>query len=433
MTNTVLSRLAAFFERYPASTYWLAYSGGLDSHVLLHACAQLKKQQTALAIQAIHIDHGLQAASAAWASHCVAICQALQLPLQTIVLNLQIQSGDSLEAVARQARYQAFQQWVQAGDYLLTAHHQDDQAETLLLNLLRGAGVQGLAAMPETRLLGKRLEQGYLGRPLLALSRQDLKAYARYWQLDYIDDPSNTNTAFDRNYLRHTVLPLLAQRWPATKRTLARAAQWQAESRDVLASLLTEQLQSMAGSQAATLSVKALLSHTDAMQKALLRQWLHYLGFSMPAAKKLQHVLQDVLQAKADASPLVSWADCEIRRYRDDVYALKPLQDFDAGQTIAWEDTRRPLWIASLQLELAVEVLDVLRERLQAEPTHIEVRFRRGGEKIYRKGQHSLELKQLMQTAGIPPWQRARLPLVYWGKQLIAVPGLMSLQAEEIN
>lgn len=412
--------LLAFFQQHPAPAYLIGFSGGLDSHVLLHACAALPAQHPHPRFRALHVDHGLQPASAGWARHCREVCQQLAIPCTVEHLQLSIPAGASLEAVARTARYAVFSQHLHAGEILLTAHHQDDQAETLLLHLLRGSGVDGLAAMPSVR----PLAQGWLGRPLLACSRAELADYANRHRLNVIDDPSNQDQRFDRNFLRHQVVPLLQQRWPAVQKTLARAAQLQAESRTLLAGLVRGKLAEMQGSQPATLSVRRLLAQEPAMQKALLREWLAGQGFQMPEAKKLRHVLHDVLLCKADATPCVHWDGCEVRRYRDDVYAMPPLPAHDPAQVLVW-DVRQPLFIASLGQTLLPENLGAWRQVLADGAETVTVRFRQGGERLYsaeRGGHHAL--KHLLQEMGIPPWQRERLPLVYAGERLVCIPGV---------
>ncbi|WGZ92768.1 MAG: tRNA lysidine(34) synthetase TilS [Candidatus Thiothrix putei] len=409
--------LLRFFQQHPAPSYLIGFSGGLDSHVLLHACAGLRGQYPHLSFRALHIDHGLQAMSAAWAAHCHAVCADLEMPLLVETLQLVIPAGSSVEAVARTARYAAFSKHLQAGELVLTAHHQNDQAETLLLHLLRGSGVDGLAAMPEIRTFA----MGFLGRPLLGCSRAELAAYAKQHRLNVIDDPSNLDSRFDRNFLRNQVMPLLEQRWSAAGKTLARAARLQGESRTLLAGFLRDKLQLMQGKQPNTLSVSKLLAEEPSMQKAVLREWLAQRGFRLPEEKKLRQVLHDVLQARADATPCVHWDSCEVRRYRDDVYAMLPLSAHDPKQVFVW-DTREPLVIASLGRALVAGA---------GYPEVVTVRFRQGGESVYlpeRGGYHSL--KHLLQEWGVPPWERERLPLVYVGERLIGLHPRFELQTD---
>ena len=414
--------LLSFLQTHPATKYYLAYSGGLDSHVLLHTSAALQAQHPqAFQFQAIHIHHGLQASADAWVVHAEQTCAALNLPLKVIYLNLKPAAGESIEAIARQARYQALSECLAANEMLLTAHHQDDQAETFLLNALRGSGSAGLAAMPQLRALGA----GQLGRPLLAFSRAQLAAYAQQYQLQYVDDPSNAQIQFDRNYLRHAILPHLQERWPAVSQTLSRAANWQAEQQQVLERLLVAQLPQFVGSQAHTLSATAVNTQDGFMQKALVRYWLQSQGFTKTDAKKLQHILNDVFRSSMDATPCVAWGTCEVRRYRGDVYALKAFSRHDAKQIIVWADWEQDLYLPSLERSLSKGLLtNELKQEAVALNLAITVGFRQGGERVERAHDHSLELKNLFQKAGIPPWERERVPLIYLGEQLRLVVGI---------
>lgn len=414
--------MLAFLQAWPAKQYYLAYSGGLDSHVLLHACAVVQAQNPQqFRFQVIHIHHGLQASADAWAAHAEQVCAALQLPLKLIYLNLKPTRGESIEAVARQARYQALSACLAKDEMLLSAHHQDDQAETFLLNALRGSGGAGLAAMPPVRPLGL----AYLGRPLLACSRAQLAAYAERYQLNYVDDPSNAEIQFDRNYLRHEILPRLQSRWPAASQTLSRAATWQAEQQQILEQLLTQQLAQFAGRRAQTLSVQALITVDKLMQKALIRQWLAHLGFALPAARKLEAILSTMLTASMDAMPCVKWQGCELRRYRDDLYALKPFSPHDPTQVLLWEDWEQDLYLPSLGCYLSKALLSpALKQGAKAENLPITIGFRQGGERVQREQGYSLALKQLFQAAGVPPWERERIPLVYRGDELRLVVGI---------
>ncbi|MBU0656683.1 MAG: tRNA lysidine(34) synthetase TilS [Gammaproteobacteria bacterium] len=422
-------RLSVFFQQCPATAYLIAFSGGLDSHVLLHSAAQLRAVHPHLNLRAVHVDHGLQTPSVGWARHCRQVCEKLAVPFACEHLKLKPVLGESVEAAARTARYAAFTRHLRSGEMLLTAHHRNDQAETLLLHLVRGSGVDGLAAMPEVRTFAL----GRLGRPLLAFTRQDLQAYADLHQLDYVEDPSNQDVRFDRNYLRRRVMPVLEERWPSVADTLARAARLQRESRELLHGFLGARLPELQGSRTGTLSVSRLLAQDVVLRKALLREWLAQQGFERPEEQKLLHVISDLLHAREDAEPCVKWHGCEIRRYRDDVYALKPLPPHDVTKVLVWGDISQPLRVPSLDLTLQPEVLGEWQEYLQANPASVTVRFRQGGESVcipYRGGHHSL--KNLLQEAAIPPWERLRLPLVYVGEWLVYMPGVLSLQPRHV-
>lgn len=419
------THLLSFVESATTCRFLVAFSGGLDSHVLLHLCAGLRQHPLRWQFRALHIDHGLQSLSAQWAAHCRQICADLGIPFFCETLNLKIPAGESVEAVARDARYRAFAQHLHPGEMLLTAHHQDDQAETLLLHLLRGSGVDGLAAMPALR----PFAAGWMGRPLLGCSRSELETYAREQGLPYLIDPSNADTRFDRNFLRRQVMPLLRQRWANAPKTLARVAQLQAEQRQLLVMCTQEKLAHVQGGRPHTLSVTQLLTQPVAMRKALLREWLRQQGLPLPEAKKMHHVLQDVLGAAIDAMPCVHWAGCEVRRYRDDVYALPPLTPHDNSQVLEW-DVSRSLDIPGLGICLSPEMLGGWLTYVQSAGCHVTVRFRQGGEQVlipYRGGKHSL--KHLMQEKGIPPWERDRLPLIYIGERLVSIIGVLHIEA----
>lgn len=403
--------LIPFFQQHQISHCLVAYSGGLDSHVLLHICQQLKADLPKLSVRAIHINHGLQSVAQDWVQHCQKQCEQLDIPYQSVELQLKLQTGDSLEAEARKARYQVFEQYLKQGEYLLTAHHANDQTETFLLNLMRGSGVDGLAAMPSIR----SFASGFLARPLLPFTRQALEEYAAKYQLQYIHDPSNDNTDdFSRNYIRHEIIPKLEQRWSSAVATINRSVQLQAEHRDLVNELLVDKLQQATGSQVNTLSIHYLLTQSYVAQKALIRHWLQSQQFLMPSAKKLEHILSDVLQAKQDAQPCVHWQGCEVRRFRDNLYAMQPLNTFNKNHQVIWNVEQPLQWESHL----------LKPEQFQAyQAKCLRVAYRQGGEIVQNKGRN-LSLKKLLNQSDIAPWERERLPLVYCEDELIYIPNV---------
>ncbi|HSP01681.1 MAG TPA: tRNA lysidine(34) synthetase TilS, partial [Thioalkalivibrio sp.] len=252
----------------PASRLVVAFSGGLDSHVLLHALAALCGEGF-YELHAIHIHHGLNSQADAWADHCARVCRDLDVGLEVIAVNARAARGESPEAAARAARYQALASCMKEGDGLLTAHHRRDQAETLLLQLLRGAGSAGLAAMPRWQPLGS----GWHGRPLLDVSREAIEDYARERDLHWIEDNSNLDARFDRNLLRQQVMPLLRARWQGVDETLARAAAHQAEGLGLLGDLARQDLEQIRGELPGTLSVSELTGLRPARIRNVLRFW----------------------------------------------------------------------------------------------------------------------------------------------------------------
>lgn len=396
-----------------APRVWVAYSGGLDSGCLLHAAACVRERLPGL-LAALHIDHGLHADSGRWAEHCRTQCQALGVSLVTRSLGLTPSPGESVEAVAREARYRAFAGLLAPGDLLLAAHHQDDQAETLLLALLRGAGVHGLAAMPFVAPLG----QGRLVRPLLGTPRAALEDYAAALGLSWVEDPSNASQGLDRNYLRHGVLPLIHARWPAVSRTLARTAGHCAEAAALADQLAASALHEIEGGRPGTLSIPGLAALDPALRKAVVRLWLRRLGFRTPDSAHLGRILGEVLTARPDADPLVAWQGCEVRRYRSDLFALRPLPSVPGRALLPWTGDR-------LDLPAPLGVLERRTDGPRGTPRHLNVRLGATGLACrYRQGGHTKPLKQCFQELGIPPWIRPYLPLVLAGEQLIWVGGI---------
>ena len=412
-----------------ASRYWLAYSGGCDSHALVHAAAHLRQGDAAKSFLAVHVDHGLQTASVMWARHCEAVCTELDIPFTLLRIDARADAGESPEAAARYARYRALSGLMQAGDCLLTAHHQDDQAETVLLQLLRGGGPHGLAAMPEVC----EFAAGLHARPLLAFSREELHRYAKVNSLQWIEDPSNLDGGFDRNYLRNTVMPALRERWPALPRVLARGADHQAEAAQLLDDLAAHDLRRCEAANR-TLRITDLTALDAARQRNVLRYWLKRLGFKLPDTVRLSHVQRDVLHAAPDRTPEVQWDGVVVRRYRDHVYALAPQVPRDENTVLRW-NLDRDLVLPDGSILVAVPLHGSGVKRALCERGVVTVRHRQGGEscQIARRGA-TRPLKKLLQEAGVPPWDRQSIPLVYVGEQLAAVAGYWicaPCQAEE--
>ena len=399
--------------------YWAAFSGGLDSSCLLHALATLRGRLPA-PLGAFHLDHGLHPDSAHWAAHCRTVCDGLGVPLTLRALNLRPASGASLEAVARQARREAYQALLGAGDLLITAQHRDDQAETLLLQLLRGSGLPGLAAMPQLM----DLPPGWLARPLLEVTRAQLHAYAQDHGLSWVEDPSNAETGFDRNYLRHQVLPLLARRWPAYATTLARSAGHCAEAMDLIGHLSVSHLEAVRGGLPGTLSVTALRALPSHLCRALLRRWIREQGWQVPDSRRLNRILREILPAAPDRSPRVDWPGAEVRRYRDDLFLTEPLSPPPTGP-FAWpggNSCELPMGLGRLRLQAAAGAgLDPIRWIRGTVGVHFGVT----GERCRPAGaRHRSRLKDLYQRHAVPDWLRPYVPLVYLDGRLAAVAGV---------
>ncbi|MCB1762390.1 MAG: tRNA lysidine(34) synthetase TilS [Gammaproteobacteria bacterium] len=415
-------RLRDSLDQLPATDHYLvAYSGGRDSHVLLHLLAGLATAASRPRISAVHVNHGLQSGAEAWTSHCLTVCNALGIRCHTLRLKLAPSVGESPEAQARDARYQALERLLQPGEILLTAHHQDDQAETLLLQLLRGAGPAGLAAMP----LVSRFGCGYLARPLLGVERTVIDRYARSEQLSWIEDPSNRSTQFDRNFLRNQVMPLLRQRWPAAARTIARSARLCAESQALVEQVATETLQHLWSPAQHTLALTALAQLEVPRARAVLRAWIAAEGFPTPGSAKLERLLHEMVNARSDRNPLVHWPGVEVRRFRDRLYIMPPLPALqEAERSLDWDGQsllQLPAGIGQLTAEQGMRGICLPRWRRGT----LQVCFAPRQQSVRIAGRrHSTSFKKLFQHYGVPVWMRLRTPLIYLDNQLAAVGDL---------
>lgn len=401
----------------PAGPIAVAFSGGLDSSVLLHALAALDAVR-ARGLRALHVDHALQDESTDWAARCQRVAAALGVACTTLRIDVARGSGLGLEAAARRARHAALQSELRDGEILAFAHHRDDQAETVLLKLLRGAGPEGLAAMRPLRRFGR----GHAWRPLLPLPRAALRGYAEHHGLGWVNDPSNADPLFDRNYLRLDVLPRLRKRWPEADASIAQSANWVRTAADYIDAEARLALARVQGGDPTTLRFREWLGIADALRDPVLRHWLRGLGLNEPNQHQVGELVRQLAEAGDDKLPCVRWPGTELRRYRDLVYARAPLEMVPAAWEHEWHGEPVPL-PASLGV---LQLLDA-DDRVDAgnPDWSWRIRFRRGGEVLNVPGAGRRELRDLFQGAGIPPWERGRLPLVFDARgTLLAVADL---------
>ena len=427
----------------PVNKIWVAYSGGLDSHVLLHALKRLQNCYGFL-LGALYVNHGVNVNADHWADHCVQVCQALAINCQVLKIQLPSCGKRNWEEIARNARYEAFKTSMEADHYLAVAHHEDDQAETFLLQLLRGAGTRGLSAMPVI----KALESGFLWRPLLSLSRDVLIAYATEYQLAWIEDDSNVDTHFDRNYLRHQVMPQLKARWPHVAGAIGQSAKHCAEAELVIEEVALEDLRGVEAGSTLNLSKLCLLS--PVRRHHVLRFWLKQQGFSLPSRVHLRQFEECFMKARQDANPVLCFANVQLRRHFNRLYALPnfytphPPRANDAradlspkgrgeahskfcGETSLCRDSVK--WKLDEPLLLpGVGKLVAEQRRGEGICSHwvgdeniVEIRFRQGGEVIKPVNKCTRKLKKWLQDWKIPPWERERIPLIYINNELAQV------------
>jgi tRNA(Ile)-lysidine synthase len=418
----------------PSDRLLAALSGGVDSVVLLDSLQRVARKLR-FRLSALHVNHQLSPHARRWEAFCRRLCRARGIPFQSVKVT--VRRGDSLEAAARAARYAVFAR--QHCDHIVLAHHRDDQVETLLLQLLRGAGVKGLAAMPHVRIQesgvriqgkpqgskqqkslnpGSRIPNPAILRPLLDVTRNEILEHAKNRNLRWIEDESNADIYFQRNYLRHEVLPVIARRFPAYRATVARAARHLADSAQLL-----DELAASDGAgylEGGTLSIAALRRLPPARGRNLLRYFLacHYVG--MPNAERLDEALRQALTAKQDARVLVELGDFTLRRHAGRLYLVRSGGGPPAHYERRWQGEKKmalPELGGVLTLARATGA-GISLSRLRGGV--VTIRLRRGGERLQpncRRPRRSL--KNLLQEARMPPWQREYIPLIFCGGKLV--------------
>lgn len=399
------------------SSILLGLSGGVDSVALLHLLHQISPQHS-WRLSALHVHHGISLKADTWAAFCTELCAQLGIPLRVERVDITPLRHLGIEAAARELRHAALA--AQPVDYIALAHHQDDQAETMLLQLLRGAGVKGAAAMP---LIKRRATAPPLLRPLLDVSHAALVDYARQHHLQWVEDESNTDDTYPRNFLRQRVMPLLAQRFPACSKTLARSARHFAEASDLLDQLA--QLDAQGALHGDGLEVARLKVISDVRGKNLLRFFIARQGASFPDSARLQEMLRQLCHARSDAAVCISFGAWQLRCYQGMAYVVPVLPEPDTQFCVQWHGEtllELPELGGALHFETGVGQGVSLMKLQQAAVT---VRLRHGAERLRADGKRPTRtLKNLLQECGIPPWQRATLPLLFCGETLVAVPGI---------
>ncbi|MCP3674670.1 MAG: tRNA lysidine(34) synthetase TilS [Gammaproteobacteria bacterium] len=414
-----LTAFLAFARDASCERLCVAYSGGIDSHVLLEQINRLNQGDTKIPLDAVYINHNLQSDSQRWGEHCQQVCLAMAVPFQQIDVNAIPKIGESPEEKARLVRYQALENQLLANQWLVTAQHMDDQAETLLLQLLRGSGAHGLSAMPIKKALG----DGELHRPLLTVSKVLIEEYAKQNNLSWIDDPSNDEQTIPRNYLRKTVIPVLEKMWPETIQMLGRSASWLGESAEIMTKIAEQDFLVCQGDYQ-SLCLEPLKVLSPIRQKNLLRFWFHQRGLRRPGNEKLSLINEQIIHAREDANPQLDWQGISLRRFNKKLFMLPKGIDKDVDWQVSWGAD------SSVSLVDKIGVLSVSEVSGQGLKKHyqqqkLELRLRKGGEHCHpAERNRSRSLKKLFQEYSVPPWYRDHWPLLYCDNQLIAVPGL---------
>jgi tRNA(Ile)-lysidine synthase len=400
--------LRSALAEVPTAPLCVAYSGGPDSTALLHALAQLPTAR-AHGLRALHVDHGLHADSAAWAEHCRRFCAALGLRCEVARVQVEAQRGEGMEAAARHARYAAFETHLRADEILLLAHHRDDQAETVLLKLLRGAGPEGLGGMRERRPLGR----GELWRPLLHhATRAQLRDYVATCALPCIDDPSNADTRLARNHLRHEILPRIATHWPQATDSILHSAALSRAAADALRTQWLAAFATLHDAATGSLDATGWRALVPALREPLLDHWLHARRLPAPTIAQRAQVERQC-GARAGQSPCIRWPGAELHVWKGRLWARAPQHAIPLDWHTVWQGE---------PLALPDGGRLALHDQHARLPAPLTVRLRRGGERIKPAGDtHTRELRDLFQQAVLPPWRRLACPLLYEGDELVAV------------
>lgn len=411
----LLQRLQAWPA--PRRRYVALVSGGMDSMVLLQAMALVADHLPA-SVAVLHFNHGLNPRADAWQGHVERAARSLGLVFYAQRLDLETGAGGA-EGRARVARYTRLRQWATPDDCCLTAHHAEDQAETVLLQALRGSGPAGLAAMP-----GRvRFGPAWLARPFLPLTRAELRDWANQKGLEWIEDPGNYDLASPRNWLRHRVWPHIERNWPAAARTLGRSAELAAEASALTNEVAAETLRDMRLKSADRLPVVGLRKFSVPRRRAVLRYWLRRTGAPAPTAEKLRELEREFVLRDPGARARLVLGEVDIRRFRGSIFAVRPLPP-------------PPFRRKRLKVGRLVDLGRLGRIGLVADPHGpigqrvvegtLELRFRTGGERFYPVGcVHGRSLKRLFQERGVLPWLRFHLPLLYVNGQLASVADLV--------
>lgn len=416
----LLDKLAAAIHELAAThKFLIGLSGGLDSVVLLHGMARLRDQSdTDFQLRALHINHQLQDQAQNWEQHCQSLCA--ELGVEFLSRKVEIAASSGVENAAREARYGEFEAALLEDEELLLAHHRDDQMETLLLRLMRGSGSRGLSGIPRSRVLAS----SRLLRPLLDTDREELRSYAESEQLVWVEDHSNRDEGFDRNFCRHSLLPLIESRWPGYRESWSKSAVLSSESETLIRELAVIDLNEIVTDSESVASRKKLLALSEPRRRNVLRHWLAGLGAKELGWNQLQQLSNEVLQGSG--GQFIA-EDFQICCFHDRVYVLAcqerecALDQLDLNSLPQLLSTGEVL----LQDNGRLRFHETQGEGICADKlSSLSIRYRRGGEACRLAGRPSKTLKKILQESEIPPWLRSRVPLLYDGEELAYIPGL---------
>lgn len=404
-----VDRLLDSLSRLPTpGRYWIGFSGGADSTALLQAMHEGRDRLPA-PLQALHFHHGLQQQADEWLEHCRSFCAERDIPYVAERLEIETGTRSSPEESSRNSRYRAVARLLGRGEMYLTAHHAEDLAETLFINLMRGSGIEGLAGIPILR----NLDHGWVARPLLEMRRQDLESFLRERGIGWLTDPSNADTSFDRNYLRQELFPLLEQRWPGMVRRLSRTARNARISAGAMAMFIEGQSGDLIRDRF-KMPVHKLLELEPEMQTLILRQWLRRHEVPVLPEQRLREFLQQLAESTPESEAEVQWEDWQIKHYQLDLWLHRRNPELTCPD-LPWREG------ATLDLGPACGQL-TLRGGSSTIPEGWRVRPRQPGDRIRLRPQAARQkIKQLFQATNVPPWLRPGIPILEWDGEPVAL------------
>ena len=412
-----------FKELIPTRNYRtlvIALSGGLDSMVLLHALCELVKDKRVVAkIRAVHVNHRLHKDADNWEIFCVERCAALNVPI--IVERLQqglLKEGESnLEHKARKERYKVFESAIGQDCCMILAHHLDDQLETLFFRLNRGAGIRGLTAVPQNRELGSTK----IFRPLLGISRKSLQQYAESQNLQWVEDSSNANMSYDRNFLRHEVLPKIEKRWPNYRKSWSKSLKIISDAHSILEEIAATDLSLLSLKSQNKLNLDLLLRLPRERQRNVIKYWVGKVAKKEIGWSKLQYIVNDALPFVRESNIETEIDDYRIRSFKDKLYLLRKFGRLP--EECDWDlKASKKLSLLNNGVLLAEETVGLGFSKKLVDK--VQIRFRQGGEAFSMSGRPRKSLKKIFQEARIEPWLRPRIPLIYCKDELICVVGI---------
>lgn len=423
--ESLYSQFTQVLDRYyqSGSKIILAFSGGVDSRLLLELLSRYQQVNSTgnnpIKCHAVYVHHGLSSNADDWADKCLMWAEQVGITCSVEQVSLDINSGDSIELLAREARYQVLSKHIQAGDLLLTGQHADDQVETFLLALKRGSGPKGLSSMAESM----PFAGGMLVRPLLAIKREQIEAAAKEEGLDWVEDESNQDTRYDRNFLRHRIVPDLSERWPSIHQAVQRSASLCAQQEALLDELLGAVFERALKSDL-SLSIDELATHSDLVRARLIRMWLAKLNANMPTQVQLNLIWNEVGLAQQDANPKLQLKQGEVRRFQNRLYWVTETADVTTWQSDIQTDTALvlPERLGELTLNTSSEQATIA---LPPQPELLRVTFNPEGLSAHPTTRnHSRKLKKLFQEYNVPSWLRRQIPILMYQNQVVAVAGL---------